>query len=92
MTEPLFNGWTPTTERLCIRCKRTFKSCLYQTCDICRGEDEEARLHSTITGVTGVGDVDRLHILDVDLDAADEYDMASEGYESRMQIRSNLGI
>jgi hypothetical protein len=83
MTEPLFNGWTPTTERLCIRCKRTFKSCLYQTCDICRGEDEEARLHSTITGITGVGDVDRLHILDVDLereiaDKLEEADKQSE--------------
>jgi hypothetical protein len=89
MSDILFNGYTPTTERLCLRCRRTFKSCLYQTCDECRGEDEkdnEASITCKNSGSVDVivdSDIHGLGVLDVDIDAADEHDHQDEVHNAR---------
>jgi hypothetical protein len=38
--EPIYDGYTPLTDRLCIKCGHVFQSALYQTCDVCRGEPD----------------------------------------------------
>jgi hypothetical protein len=36
--DPIYQGWLPLTDRLCLKCGRVFQSALYQTCNVCRGE------------------------------------------------------
>ena len=38
--EPIYDGYTPLTDRLCLKCGHVFQSALYQTCEICRGEPD----------------------------------------------------
>jgi hypothetical protein len=88
MSDILFSGWTPTQERLCIRCRKTFKSCLYQLCDECRGEDEKTHTnkdtgHDPDAAVPATyGDFHRICILDgyLERDRQDEIHNARYGY------------
>jgi hypothetical protein len=44
MTEPIYQGWTQTPIKHCIRCNGIADSALYELCQVCRSGDALAEL------------------------------------------------
>ena len=42
--ESIYQGWTPTEHKICIRCHEGHDNIFYQLCDNCRKDDEKLSL------------------------------------------------